>query len=87
MRALVSPIALLSPSGFRRHSQVRSDQLSQLAMPTLMVWGEQDPLGRSPVARAASDLIPGGRLVVLRTGHAPWLGRPAETAAAILDLR
>ena len=54
-------------------------------MPTLMVWGEQDPLGSSPVARAASDLIPGGQLVVLPTGHAPWLGRPAETAAAILD--
>jgi len=40
MRALVSPFALLSPSGFRRHSQVRRDQLRQLAMPTLMVWGE-----------------------------------------------
>ena len=85
MRALVSPFALLSPSGFRRHSQVRHDQLSQLAMPTLMIWGEHDPLGRSPIARAASDLIPGGQLVVLPTGHAPWLGRPAETAAAILD--
>ena len=54
-------------------------------MPTLMVWGEQDPLGSSSVARAASDLIPRGQLVVLPTGHAPWLGRPAETAAAILD--
>ena len=60
MRALVSPFALLSPSGFRRHSQVRRDQLSQLAMPTLMVWGEHDPLGNSSVAQAASDLIPHG---------------------------
>ena len=85
IRVLVSPFALLSPSGFRRNSRVRPDELHQLAMPTLMVWGEQDPLGGSPVARAASDLIPRGQLVVLPTGHAPWLGRPAETAAAILD--
>ena len=85
MRVLVSPFALLSPSGFRRNSRVRPDELHQLAMPTLMVWGEQDPLGDSSVARAASDLIPRGQLVVLPTGHAPWLGRPAETAAAILD--
>ena len=85
MRVLVSPFALLSPSGFRRHSQVRRDQLSQLAMPTLMVWGEHDPLGSSSVAQAASDLIPHGQLVVLPSGHAPWLGRTAETAAAILD--
>ena len=54
-------------------------------MPTLMVWGEHDPLGSSSVAQAASDLIPHGQLVVLPVGHAPWLGRPAETAAAILD--
>ena len=85
IRVLVSPFALLSPSGFRRHSRVRPDELHQLAMPTLMVWGEQDPLGSSSIARAASDLIPRGQLVVLPTGHGPWLGRPAETAAAILD--
>ena len=54
-------------------------------MPTLMVWGEHDPLGNSSVAQAASDLIPHGQLVVLPSGHAPWLGRTAETAAAILD--
>ena len=82
---MVSPFALLSPSGFRRKARVRPDELHQLAIPTLMVWGEQDPLGSSSVARAASDLIPRGQLVVLPTGHAPWLGRPAETAAAILD--
>jgi pimeloyl-ACP methyl ester carboxylesterase len=85
MRVLVSPFGLLSPSGFRRRSQVRRDQLDQLAMPTLMIWGEQDPLGSSPVAQAASDLISRGQLVLLPTGHAPWLGRPAETAATILD--
>jgi pimeloyl-ACP methyl ester carboxylesterase len=53
-------------------------------MATLMIWGEQDPLGSSPVAQAATDLISRGQLVALPTGHAPWLGRPGETAATIL---
>jgi len=45
VRELVSPFALLSPSGWRRHSRVRPDELGQLAMPTLLIWGEREPLG------------------------------------------
>ena len=82
---LVSPFALLSPSGFRRHSRVRPDELRQLAMPTLVVWGEQDPLGSVSVAQAVTELIPHARLKVLPTGHAPWLGQPAQTAATVAD--
>jgi pimeloyl-ACP methyl ester carboxylesterase len=84
-RALVSPLALLSPYGWRRRSRVRPDELRQLAMPTLVVWGERDPLGDVSVARAVTDLIPRARLAVLPTGHGPWLGQPARTAAAVLD--
>jgi pimeloyl-ACP methyl ester carboxylesterase len=84
-RALVSPFALLSFSGFRRHSRVRPDELRQLAMPTLVVWGEQDPLGSVSVAQAVTELIPHARLKVLPTGHAPWLGQPAQTAATVAD--
>ena len=83
IRVLVSPFALLSPSGFRRHSRVRPDELRQLAMPTLVVWGEQDPIGSVSVAQAVTELIPHARLKVLPTGHAPWLGQPAQTAATV----
>ena len=85
IRVLVSPFALLSPSGFRRHSRVRPDDLRQLAVPTLVVWGEQDPLGSVSVAQAVTELIPHARLKVLPTGHAPWLGQPAQTAATVAD--
>ena len=85
IRVLVSPFALLSPSGFRRHARVRPDDLRQLAMPTLVVWGEQDPLGSVSVAQAVTELIPHARLKVLPTGHAPWLGQPAQTAATVAD--
>ena len=84
-RALISPFALLSPSGFRRRARVRPDELRQLAMPTLVLWGEHDPVGSIPVAQAITDLIPHARLEVLPTGHGPWLGQPAQTAATVVD--
>jgi pimeloyl-ACP methyl ester carboxylesterase len=85
IRLLVSPFALLSRSGFRGRSRVRPDELRQVAMPTLIVWGERDPLGGVAVARAITDLIPNARLEVLPTGHGPWLGEPTRTAATIVD--
>ena len=83
--ALISPFALLSPSGFRRRARLRPDELRRLAMPTLVLWGEHDPVGTIPVARAAAELIPHARLEVLPTGHGPWLGQPMRTAAAVTD--
>ena len=85
IRLLVSPFALLTRSGFRGRSRLRPDELRRVAMPTLIVWGERDPLGGVPVAQAITDLIPHARLEVLPTGHGPWLGEPAQTAATIAD--
>jgi len=84
-RALISPFALLSPSGFRRRGRVRPDELRRLAMPTLLLWGERDPVASIPVARAVAELIPHARLEVLPTGHGPWLGQPMRTAASVAD--
>ena len=76
----------VSPFGVRRRSRVGPDELRRLAMPTLVVWGERDPVGSIPVARAVTELIPDARLEVLPTGHGPWLGQPARTAATVLEL-
>jgi pimeloyl-ACP methyl ester carboxylesterase len=64
---------------------VGPEELRQLAVPTLVLWGERDPIGGVPVARAVTELIPHARLEVLPTGHGPWLGQPTQTAAAVLD--
>jgi pimeloyl-ACP methyl ester carboxylesterase len=74
-----------SPFGFRRRSRVRPEELRQLAMPTMLIWGEYEPLGGVAVARAVTDLIPHARLEVLPTGHGPWLGQPTRTAATVLE--
>jgi pimeloyl-ACP methyl ester carboxylesterase len=83
--ALLSPFALLSPSGFRRRARVHPDELRRLAMPTLVLWGDQDPVGSIPVAQAVTDLIPQARLEVLPAGHGPWLGQPTRTGRAVTD--
>lgn len=85
LRVFVSPFALFSPNGFRRRSRVRPDELRQLTVPTLVMWGERERLGDVSCAEEAAALIPRARLEVLPGGHAPWLGTPARTAAAIVD--
>ena len=84
-RTLISPFALLTPSGWRRGSRVRPDELRRVAMPTLVVWGERDPIGGPSVAQEATGLIPKARLEMLPTGHGVWLGEPARTARAVED--
>jgi pimeloyl-ACP methyl ester carboxylesterase len=84
--AVLSPLALLSRDGFRRRGRVGPEELGRLRLPTTVVWGERDPLGSVAVAQAATALIPAARLVVLPTGHGPWLGEPERTAAAVVEL-
>jgi pimeloyl-ACP methyl ester carboxylesterase len=55
----------------------------QLAIPTLIVWGEHDPVIPMRAARAAERAIPGARLVTFPTGHTPFLeAREGFLAAA-----
>jgi pimeloyl-ACP methyl ester carboxylesterase len=83
IRVFASPLALLSPSGFRRRSRVRAEELRQLRIPTLVIWGADEPLGKPSVARAATELIPDAQLDVLPGGHAPWLGHASRAAESI----
>ena len=68
----------MSPFGLRswRCASVR-EHLRRLTVPTLMIWGEHDPIVPIADARAAlAELIPDARLEVLPAGHAPQLGQP-----------
>jgi len=76
---------IISPTGWQPELETPFDELGQLAVPTLLIWGENDPLGGAEVAQAAAASIPGARLELLVAGHAPWLGHPDRTAALVSD--
>lgn len=82
-RAIISPAALVTPSGFRRGLRVRPDELGRITTPTLLVWGDREPLGSVQVARHIARLIPNATLEVVPAGHAPWIGQADLTAKLI----
>jgi pimeloyl-ACP methyl ester carboxylesterase len=75
--------AVISPLGFRRSLRVRPDELRQLSVPTLLLWGDHDPVGAVKVAQVTANLIPNAHLEVLPAGHGPWLGNPDRTAELV----
>jgi pimeloyl-ACP methyl ester carboxylesterase len=77
--------AFMSLLGFRTDMKIRTGDLAKLRMPTLVIWGEHDPLGGKDVARAVSEAIPNSTLELLPAGHVPYLGYPDKTAKLIMD--
>ncbi|MBS9372113.1 alpha/beta fold hydrolase [Rhodococcus sp. B50] len=75
--------AILSPFGPRPAARIRPEALRRLQVPTLMIWGDHDPVVRVRDAQAVAELVPDARLEVLAAGHVPQLGRPARVAALI----
>jgi pimeloyl-ACP methyl ester carboxylesterase len=62
------------------------DRIAQIKAPTLIVWGEQDPLVPVRDAWELGRLIGGSRVVVYEdTGHVAMLERPAAFNALLAD--
>lgn len=72
--------AIISPFGFRHSLRVRPDELRQLTVPTLLIWGDHDPVGGVKVAQATARLIPNAQLEVLPAGHVPYFGHPERVS-------
>ena len=71
-------------AGWRRLRTDYTEQLPDLAVPTLIVHGEADPLVPVAWARRAQQRIPGARLVTLPgVGHLSPREAPAAVNAAI----
>jgi pimeloyl-ACP methyl ester carboxylesterase len=74
---------LRGPWGFRPERLFTEEDLGRISHPTLLIWGDRDPIGDPEVARQASTLFPNAQIEVLPTGHGPWLGEPNRTADLI----
>jgi pimeloyl-ACP methyl ester carboxylesterase len=62
------------------------ERLSEVACPTLIVWGEDDKLINVADADVFAELIPGSRKVIFEdTGHMAMLERPAAFNALLRD--
>ena len=75
--------AYITPLGFRRALRIQRDELQQLTVATLLIWGDHDPMGGGHVARATAHAMPRAQLQMLTAGHGPWLGHPDHTAQLV----
>jgi pimeloyl-ACP methyl ester carboxylesterase len=58
-------------------------QAAAIDAPTLLIWGQRDPVIPLRAARRIARLIDGSRLVVLDTGHVPQTSAPELFAAEL----
>ncbi len=77
--------ALLSPRGIRPSMRISREELRRLAVRTLMIWGDRDPVVPLAQARRAAAEIPDARLEVLPAGHVPQLAHPERVAALLAE--
>lgn len=77
----VSAAAVLTQFDFGYLTPERAGRLRQ---PTLILWGEYDPVLPIASGRALAALLPNAEFeVISRSWHRPHVERPAETAQAI----
>jgi pimeloyl-ACP methyl ester carboxylesterase len=74
---------LISPTGWQPQLVVSPDELGALKVPTMLIWGDRDPLGGADAARTTATTFPQARLELLPAGHAPWLGHPDQIAGLV----
>jgi pimeloyl-ACP methyl ester carboxylesterase len=75
--------AVITPFGFRRSARVSTDELRGLTVPTLLIWGDHDPVGAAEVAQLTATAIREARLELLDAGHVPYLGQPERASEQV----
>lgn len=64
-----------------KHSQATAEVLSTIKVPTLVLWGEIDPLIEVAAAHKFAEAIPGAKLIIYpKVGHLPQVEIPQRTA-------
>ena len=80
----MGPSTLLRTARDLLAEDIRGD-LRNVEAPTLLVWGENDPLIPPAVGDLLREEIPNSRLLLLRrAGHVPMFDQPKEFDAALL---
>jgi len=76
---------IITPIGGINTGMVLSAQLlAQIAAPTLLIWGGEDPMGGEEVARRFAAMIDNATVEMLPlAGHAPWIDDPQRCASLV----
>jgi 2-hydroxy-6-oxonona-2,4-dienedioate hydrolase len=81
-RIKVIKIIALAKSAIRNNL---GEEISQIKLPTLLVWGNNDSITPPFVAQEFHKLIPNSELHFIdKCGHAPMMERPEEFNAILL---
>ena len=78
-------VYIRGPWGARPERLFTAEELGRVSQPTLIIWGDRDPLGGPEVARQAANLLPNSQVEVLSAGHGPWLGEPERVGQLVTD--
>ena len=69
-----SPKIVTPVRGLNERILHKDELLARVKMPTLFLWGDEDPNGGEYVARQFAARLPNAQLEVIpRAGHAPWI--------------
>lgn len=90
IRVLVADAVRAGPASLLHAARalVRHDfvePLRDVRAPTLLVWGERDPLTSPALGELLQALLPQSRLVVLPGAHVPMFERPEAFNRALLE--
>jgi pimeloyl-ACP methyl ester carboxylesterase len=75
---------ILMAVNFAAHAGATADLVATIKVPTLVLWGEADPLIEPAAARKFAAAIPGAQLIVYpKVGHLPQIEIPQRSAADV----
>lgn len=77
--------AALRLRGARPEVALTPDQLSRVAQPVQLIWGEDDPFGSPTAGRRAAGMLPDAEFHLMRGGHHPFLPEAAGIAQFVID--
>jgi pimeloyl-ACP methyl ester carboxylesterase len=78
--------AILMNVNLGAQSAATAAQLSTIKVPTLILWGADDPLIEPAAAAKFAAAIPGSKVIIYKqVGHLPQIEIPARSAADVLE--
>jgi pimeloyl-ACP methyl ester carboxylesterase len=69
--------------GHRPELCLTAEQLAGIDVPTLLVFGRDDPMGGAPVGARVAATMPDAELHVVDGGHAPWIHHADQVAPLV----